>query len=395
MAGLAAVRVLGRRRSWRQWAVSAVLGRLLATMVVLSYVLVGEAVYGSLALGALLAGAATFSAGLAAPVLGRMLDRWGIKRGLVVSLAVTAVLLAVQSLLVGLAAPPWMLFGVAVAHGVAYAPVPGGYRALLVPAVDAQHLPRANTIDAVLTEVGFIAGPAVAGAVAALSGSVWTVVTMAAVVAVAAATTARLPGEVRGSPAATRPWATSPARVVYAVALAMGVMIGIFESVLAARVVDVGRDASLAGPLLALVAVGSGLGGLAVSTLEDQRGRRLVRAAGALAVLGSALVLVSWADDVVTLAVTVFVVGIPIAPLNAIGSQLLQDTLDPGQLAEGFAVYTALILIGVGLGDLFTGGLLDAVGSAWLVSAAAVVPMLVLVSFLPVVVQRRLTGQRS
>lgn len=394
MAGLGAVRVLARHGPWRRWAYSAVLGRLLSTMVVLAYVLVGEGVYDSIALGALLAGAATFSAGLAAPVFGRALDRRGIQRGLVISLWVTAALLAVQSLLVSLGAAPWMLFVVAVAHGVAYAAVPGGYRALLVPSVDARELPRANTIDAVLTEVGFIAGPAVAGIIAAVWGPLWMMVAMTTVVTVAALTTAQLPAGTSGPAAAVRPWRARPARVVYAVALALGVMIGIFESALAARAVDVGTDATLAGPLLALVAVGSGLGGLALSALDDQRGRRLLRATVALAVLGAALVLVSRADDLATLAVTVFIVGVPIAPLNAIGSQLLQDTLQPNQLAEGFAVYTALILIGVGIGDLVTGALLDAVGSGWLVVAAGCMPVVVLIAFGTALLPRSLAGQR-
>lgn len=362
-------------------------------MVVLVYVLVGEAVYGSIALGAVLAGAATFSAGLAAPALGRALDRRGIRRGLVASLCLTAALLALQSLLVGVRAAPGLLVVVAAAHGVSYAAVPGGYRALLVPSVDARDLPRANTMDAVLTEVGFIAGPAVAGIVAALFGPVWTMAAMTTLVAVAAVTTARLPAGVHGPPAAVRPWSARPARIVYAVALVLGVMIGVFESSLAARVLDVGRDAALTGPMLALVALGSGLGGLAVSTLDDQRGRRVLRAAGALAVLAVALVLVSRADSPVVLALTVVVVGVPLAPLNAIGSQLLQDTLDGNQLAEGFAVYTALILIGVGMGDLLTGALLDAVGSAWLVAAAGVMPVAVLLCFSTALLPRRPAGQ--
>lgn len=389
MAGLGGVVVLSRHAPWRRWAVGALLGRMLGTMVVLAYVLVGEAVYDSLATGALLAGVATFSAGLSAPLLGRMLDARGVRRGLVVSLVATATLLAVQTGLVWIAAPVWMLFVVAAGHGVTYAAVPGGYRALLVPSVPPRDLPRANTLDAVLTEVGFVAGPAVAGIVAAVAGHIPVMLTMTAVVGVAALATAFLRVETGGHRPRVRPWRHRAARIVYAVGLALGVTVGVFESALAARVVDVGRAAVVAGPLLAAVAVASGLAGLGVSMLDDQRGNRALRAAVALTALGGALLLVGAADDLSTLTLAVVLVGVPIAPLNAIGAQLLQDTLDARQLAEGFSVYTALILIGVGIGDLATGILLGSVGSAGLMVAAAAVPLLTLVPFAATLVPGR------
>lgn len=375
MAGFVELRELARQSSWRRWAIASTLGRLMATMAVLAYVLVGEAVYDSIALGALLAGAATFSAGLAAPLLGRRFDRSGLRTGVVRSLWATAAFLTVQLFVVATAGPTWLLFTLAVAQGVSYAAVPGGYRALLVPSVARSDLERANTVDAVLTEVGFVAGPAAAGIAAAVSGPLGVVGLMIAVVVTAAVVTARLHEVPRAGPGALVPWRRPAARVVYGLCFAVGVSIGLLESAVVARVVELGLPAPWSGPILALVAVGSGVAGLAVSMLDDQRGRLLLRTLLALGGFTLALALSAVAPNALLLAVAMVVVGAPIAPLNAMGAQRLQDTLEGRQLGEGFALYSALILIGVGTGDLITGRLLETAGASLLLACAAAVPL--------------------
>ena len=82
---------------FRRWAVVNLLARLPMTMNLLALVLVGEAVTGSLANGASLAGIATVSAGLAAQWRGRMLDRVELREGLRRHLGLSA--LAVLALL--------------------------------------------------------------------------------------------------------------------------------------------------------------------------------------------------------------------------------------------------------------------------------------------------------
>jgi MFS family permease len=374
VAGFAELRELSRQPSWRRWALASTLGRLMATMAVLAYILVGEAIYDSVALGALLAGAATFSAGLAAPLLGRLFDRRGLRVGLVRSLWATATFLTLQLAAVATTGPTWLLFSLAVLQGVSYAAVPGGYRALLVPSVSAPDLERANTVDAVLTELGFVTGPVAAGIAAAVAGPLGAIVLMIIIVVTAALVTGRLDEVQPAEPGALVPWRRPAARVVYAVCFAVGVSIGLLESAVAARVVELGLAAPWSGPILALVALGSGAAGLAVSTLHDQRGRLFLRSLLALGGFTLALGLAAVAPNAILLGVTMVLVGAPIAPLNAMGAQRLQDTLDGRQLGEGFALYSALILIGVGTGDLLTGRLLGEVGPAFLLGIAAVIP---------------------
>ena len=379
MAGVSQLRALWRQPSWRWWAVASTLGRLLGTMAVLAYVLVGEAIYHSIPLGAMLAGATVVSSGVAAPVLGRRLDRAGLRTGLRWCLSLSAIALAAQFAAVAVGAPPWVIFPLAILQGIVYGPVGGAYRALLVAAVPPDDLPRANTVDAVLTEVGFLAGPALAGMAAAVGGPLALVGLMLGTVTVAAIVTLRLEPVERALPGAVDPWRQATARYVYAVCLAIGISLGLLESSVAARSVELGLSAPTAGPLFALVALGSGAAGFAVSILPDQRGRVLHRALLALSGLGAALVLAAMAPTPLLLAGTMVLVGIPIAPLNAMGAQRLQDTLDRRQLGEGFSLYSALILIGAGTGNLLTGQLLEAVGAQWLLVLSAGAPLTVAV----------------
>ena len=388
MSGLGELRELSRSATWRRWALASTFGRLPGTMSVLAYVLVGEEIYGSIATGALLAGAATFSAGIAAPAIGRVLDRRGLRRGLDRSLSLTALVLCAQLLVVALAGPVWLLLCLAVLQGIGYAAIPGAYRALLVPSVRPEDLPRANTVDAVLTEVGFIAGPVVATVAGALTGPLGVVGAMFAVVVVAAAQTRRHPPVHPSLAGARAPWRRGSAAVVYAVAFAVGISIGLLESALAARVVEFGQEPEAAGVHLTLVALGSGLSGLVVSTLQDQRGRMARRALIGLLGFAATLTLAAEAPGPVLLGVAMVGVGIPIAPLNALGAQRLQDTLDARQHGEGFALYAALILVGVGTGDLLTGRLLDLVGPAALLELAGMVPLGVAAVFGAVVLGR-------
>lgn len=370
MSGFTEVRALSGQTRWRRWAVAAVSGRLLATMMVLAYVIIGEDRYGSIAFGALLASAATFSAGVAAPALGRLLDRSGLRRGLIAALAITIAILPLQIAVASTGSMRGLLLALAALQGVGYSAVPGAYRAMLAASVSEQDLPRANTVDAVLTEVGYVTGPAVAGVVASVWGPISVLVAMMIVTAIALIITWGLPDVAPSAAGAVSPLRRPTARVVYGFCLLVGMTFGLLETAVAARVVELGYAAASTGILLTLVALGSGAAGLAVSGMDDQRGRVAVRACSAFALLSGALVVTASAPNIVLLGAVLVVVGVPIAPLNAIGAQRLQDNLERRQLGEGFALFSALILIGVGLGNYATAQLLDVLGPSGLLLCA-------------------------
>jgi len=370
------VRELAAQAGWRRWALASFLARLPTTMTLLGLLFAGEQATGSLATGAQLAGVATVLSGVAAPWRSRRLDRGELRSGLQRATTLAAGVFLIEAGAYSAGAPTPLLFALAVIHGGAVAALTGGYRALLVGVVAPEHLPRANTVDAVLIEVAFVSGPAAAGLLAVPFGGIGVLVTMAGSVALASVVAGGLPAM---PPPTQRPhfdaWANRRGRVVYAIALAIGFCLGLLESAVPARLEELGRDPELGGPLLALVALSSGIGGLIGGGLVERAGDPRRPARGLLGALGVLLLPLAAVGGVAPLAVLLLLCGAPIAPLNALGALVLQGTVPPGRQAEGFALFSASVLIGAGAGQAVTGLLLGPVGARGLLLGAAVIPV--------------------
>jgi MFS family permease len=385
---------LVRQPLWRRWTVAAFLGRLPMTMTLLALVLVGKEVSGSLAVGAQLAGVATVTAGLAAPLRGRQLDRGGLRVGLQRAAVITGVVLLAEAGAAVAGAPLAVFYGLAALQGVALAALSGGFRALLVPVVPPEDLPRANTLEAVFIEVAFVAGPSLAGVLALIVGPVGVLLAMAAAAFGSAWLTGKLPDvEPSEHGIAAAPWRAPGAKPVYLLAFAMGMSLGLLESAVPARAEALGMAAASAGPLLALVAIGSAVGGLFAATRRDQTRHQVRIAVALLVVLGALNLAAAAAGSIVALGIGLLLLGAPIAPLNAIGAMRLQAAVPPTRLGEGFALYTAMILVGAGIGQSITGQALDNVGAQALLAAAGLVPAAAAVAITVVVLRGRRTAR--
>lgn len=363
--------------AWRRWTLASFLARLPATMTLLALVLAGERVTGSVAIGAQLAGVATGVGGLAALWRGRRLDRAELRGGLQRACLLLAAVLAAEAAAVALRAPVGLLFALAAVHGLASAGILGGFRALL-PAVTPPALrARANVLDAVGIEVAFVSGPALAGILALVTGPAGVLALMAAAAVAAVAVSASLPRhESVSSAGLASPLSVPAARVVYALTLAIGFTFGVFESAVPARLPELGMSVTSAGPMLALIAAGSAVGGLLAARSAESQVDPVPRTTLLLAALGLLIVPLALLGVPVALGVALFAAGMPIAPLNGIGALVLSKRVPAGRQAEGFAAFSASILIGAGLGQLTAGRLLDAVGPQRLLEGAGVVPLL-------------------
>ena len=381
---------LVRQPLWRRWTLAAFLGRLPMTMTLLALVLVGKEVTGSVAVGAQLAGVATVTAGLAAPLRGRQLDRGGLRVGLQRAAIATGAVLLAQAAAAMAGAALVLFYALAALQGVALAALSGGFRALLVPVVPAEDLPRANTLEAVFIEVAFVAGPSLAGVLALVVGPTGVLLAMAAAAFGSAVLTGGLPDVEPGEQGiAAAPWRAPGALPVYLLAFAMGMSLGLLESAVPARAEALAMSAAAAGPLLALVAAGSAVGGLFAAARRDLRRHQVRVAVALLFALGVLNLAVAAAGAPLPLGIALLLLGAPIAPLNALGAMRLQDSVPPTRLGEGFALYTSMILVGAGIGQSITGQALDDVGAQALLAGAGAVPALAAAAITIVVLRGR------
>jgi predicted MFS family arabinose efflux permease len=130
---------------------------------------------------------------------------------------------------------------------------------------------------------------------------------------------------------------------------------------------------ALAGPLLALWALGSMAGGLAFGSRASDRGpeRRMV---GLLALVVAGIALLAVAGGLVQLAAGMILAGLGIAPAIAC-LYLLVDRLAPaGTVTEAFTWVTTAFATGFAAGNALGGSLVHRVGTdrAFLVAAAGV-----------------------
>jgi MFS family permease len=394
----APLRTLLSNTMFRRWAVANLFARLPLTMNLLALVLVGEVVTGNLATGATLAGILTLTSGLLAQPRGRQLDRVELRGGLRRDLLLAAAVMLGIAAAAMTGAPIWVLGVLAAAEGAASAAVLGGFRALLVPTVSADEIEPANALDAVFVEVAFVAGPAVAGAAALVVGPIGVLFLQALAFGVGALLLGGLPTRPPApdlNRAGTAPLRTRGARSVYLLAFGPGLALGAWEASMPARLDAFGWEPASAGPLLALTALGSGLAGLAVANARDplRRGRALV--AVLLGVFALSFVPTAVAGSVAVLAVALFVVGMPIAPLNAIASLAIQRIVAEPRQAEGFALYPAMILIGAGTGQAVAGVALDLVAPATFILAIALVPLVLALFVAAAILRRRALGVPS
>lgn len=393
------LRSLTQNRAFRRWVVANLFARLPLTMNLLALILVGEAVAGSLGVGAQLAGVATFTSGALAQWRGRMLDRVELRDGLRRDLLLTAVVLAVMAGASVVEAPIAVFYVLAALEGLAFAAVLGGFRALLVPVIldhggTQEELESANALDAVFVEVAFVAGPAVAGALALAVGALGVVALMAASFLVGAALMGGLPPRPPSAHATVgrSPWRVPGAGSVYALALGCGLALGAFEATIPVRLEVLGFSPEAAGPFLAFTALGSGIAGLIASAQVDALRNVRWKAGILLACFGALFLPVGYAGGAVALAIALFAVGLPIAPLNALGSLVLQRTIPVARQAEGFSLYTAMILVGAGLGQTLAGRLAETLAPHTIMTGDAAIAGALAVVVLAAAVRRRVRG---
>jgi predicted MFS family arabinose efflux permease len=156
---------------WPTFFVAATLARLSNEMLSVALVLLLLARTGRPALAGAVVAAATLPSVVSGPLLGAWLDRTARRRAaLAANQALSGASLLAILVLAG-PSPAWALLGLAAVAGAAAPLLTGGFTSMIPQLVPEELLGRANALEATSFNSAAIAGPALAGAVAASLGA--------------------------------------------------------------------------------------------------------------------------------------------------------------------------------------------------------------------------------
>ena len=352
-----------RHRQWRAWIPASILARLPQAMLLLSWVVVGNARAGSLTLGATLAGVTSISAGAIAPWRGRLLDRQDVRRAVQFECVLTMSNLSLLLVVITARWPIWTLFVVAVAQGWANAGTQSGLRALLVAVVPAEQLPRAHFAESLMQEFCYVIGPVLVGGLT-LAGGVPVALGFMIGVAGAAALALTRVTDLRQKPAPrSRLYRRRDIRRLTALVAVITAGIDLLESNVPQRMSQYGLPAGAAGWFMAVVAVSSCGGGVIVSFRPLRSGGNYLRPAVLFLVFAGLNIPVVLAPNAVLYGASLLISTLAFVPLIGFTAGEFEARLPAGERGAGFAFMFVGIQGGGALGFLATGALTEWVGA--------------------------------
>jgi predicted MFS family arabinose efflux permease len=343
------------------------LGRLPFAINGLAIVLFLREVTGSFAVAGLTTGMLALGSAIGAPFAGRLVDRRGVRLVLPLAVVHTAALLAIWALGAAGAATV-AIAAAALVAGAAFPPTGSVLRSRWPELLDEPELVRgAYAFDSVVIEVSFVAGPLITAAIVALAGpEVALGVAAGLVIAGAALFLFALPGDHGPIAADARPSGilgalSEPAiRMVALTTLPVGFCIGTIE-VSVPAFSDAHGSPELAGILLALWSVASGIGGLVFGVRSARRG--LVETYVLIALLFPLACLpLAAASSPLAMAALVMLAGAPIAPLIASRNELVGAVARRGTGTESFTWLLTALVAGLSAGAAVAGAVIEAQG---------------------------------
>ncbi|WKK72945.1 MFS transporter [Rathayibacter oskolensis] len=334
-------------------------------------------VSGSYALGGAVSGTLTLSLAAAGPLWSRVMDRWGQRRALALSLPllVAASLGLVAAVLLG--APVWTWFALAVVAGVSVIDIGSAVRSRWSAATSDPALRHtAYSVESVADEAAFVVAPPVVTLLATLvHPAAGVVVGLGIGVVGGVALLAQVGTQPPLAPAAdrTRVRIRLPLGLVGVVAVfaAIGGVFGSFNVAAIATAEAAGAEAA-SGLLLSAYSIGSVLTGVVVGAarLPGSPRSRFVVAGLVFGVVVPVLLL---AGSLPVLAVLAFVAGLATSPLLITGSSLVETISPRSRLTEALAWPPTGLALGVTAGSALSGLAVESAGaqSGFTVTASA------------------------
>jgi predicted MFS family arabinose efflux permease len=349
------------------FAVPGVIGRMPMGMLSIAQVLLVVSVSGRYGIAGAVAATGAIAFAVVTPRIARLADRLGQARVLRPLAAVFAVTTAAFAVCAVRRAPDWALL---VTGGLSRASLPA-----LGPMIRARWsqllagtggLDAAFSLEGIADEIIFVAGPVV---VVALVTGVRPVFGVLAAVVLSVAGVAGLTRQRRSEPAA-RPAVhgrgsvlRSPGlRVLIGVHICLGALFAAVDLATVAFAAE-HHASALAGPLLGLYGLGSGLAGLwygARRWRAAQHSRLRIAFAATAFGVGPLAVMPSPA----ALAAGIFVAGLGISATLICSYSIAERVVDPAQRTEGMSWLTTAAAVGTATGAPLAGHLVDLHGAA-------------------------------
>lgn len=348
-------------------------------MLSLAYLLHIEGVFDSYGAAGLVLAATSVGQAIAGPLTSRWMGVWGMRPVIALTIAVCASSMAAIAFL---PLELWTYMVVGFVGGLAYPPIQSAVRTIYPKMVNSRQLTPLFSIDASAQELIWIAGPVITTVVATQVSTVAAIVLAGAFLLGGGVWFLASPelGRVR-IPRSTRSLGTVLRRPPVLLSTVVGfLLVGSCAAIEASVVATFGEEGAEAGVILAIWAVGSLVGGLALGHVPigpwALARRMTVVFVGAAAAM---LFLDFWG-----LAITLLIAGAGIAPALTVMSAIVSSSVRFSDTAEAYGWVGTGQLIGAALGSAAAGFLIDGLGATggFATGAAfALVGMLTAVAF--------------
>jgi MFS family permease len=339
-------------------------------MLSLAYLLHIEHLVGSYFSAGLVLAATSIGQAIAGPLTSRWMGVWGMRRVLVLTMIVCATAVGTIALAPELPIPLYMIIGLI--GGLSTPPIQPAVRTIYPKMVNSRQLTPLFSLDASAQEVIWVVGPVITTFVAIQISTVLAILVALAFLVGGGIWFISSPevGRVR-IPRSRRSLGAVLKKPAVMLATTTGfLLVGACAAVEAGVVAAFGKSGSQAGIVLALFAVGSLIGGLALGHIPIgpwALSRRLFAIFIGMSLAAASL-------NFWWLAVTLLIAGIGIAPALAVMFAIVSSSVRFSETAEAYGWVGTGQLIGAALGSAVAGFLIDrfdAPGAFWVAAGFA------------------------
>ncbi|GIE29054.1 hypothetical protein Ait01nite_020990 [Actinoplanes italicus] len=358
-----------------------------ATVVLTLHVV--EGLHLSYGAAGLVGAASTIGGSVGAPVMGRLIDRWGLRPVLVLTTVAEVIYW-----LVAQALPYWVLLPVAAVGGFLALPAFSVARQAIAALTPESHRLPAFALDSMTTELSFMAGPALGVLIVTTAGSRPAMLSLAVGILLAGIGLWLLDPPVRAAHEA--PVSGSAARVprrtwlkprfvaILAVTMAATLVLSGTDVAVVAILRDSGQT-QWAGLVLSLWALFSLIGGFAYGLVR--RGLPILLLFTPMAILTIPVGL--GGDHWALLALLLIPAGSLCAPTITASSDAISRMIPAGARGEAMGLHNSALTVGVACGAPLAGLAIDRWGPEWGFVAVGAVGVVVALLVLPTELRHR------